>query len=256
MTSSPPPTAFPPHGRSPRRERRRGWFTLIELLVVIAVIAVLAGLLLPALLSARRSAMAASCLGQHRQLNLAHQMYVDENNGYTVHYERPYSGGNARRWLRLLIDANVLPQETLVARCPFNSMDIKTHQSNFAMNTRPESGNPAKDKTGKSLPRRPAKVTNASRLIYFSCVYAGTAERPPDNAYVLNNFTEFQRDKTVDQLFHGPANIFAFLDGHAATMDAVPFRAVIQEASNNFVNNLASLPAAYAAFGLDMDAKE
>jgi len=78
--------------------KARGAFTLIELLVVMAVIALLVGMLLPALGAARESGRAVVCASNLRQLVAAVDLYADAEAGFYPPGAAGIAENNLQRW--------------------------------------------------------------------------------------------------------------------------------------------------------------
>jgi prepilin-type N-terminal cleavage/methylation domain-containing protein/prepilin-type processing-associated H-X9-DG protein len=110
---------------------RRG-FTLIELLVVIAVIAILAGLLLPAIAKAREEARKTACRSGLRQIGISMAVYIN-NFGAGRYY--PYSTEGGVATLSLLYESPArLVSDPRIFVCP-STVDPECTQESLSQET-------------------------------------------------------------------------------------------------------------------------
>ena len=123
-----------------RRSKTGPAFTLIELLVVIAIIAILIGLLLPAVQKVREAAARASCQNNLKQIALACHNFHDAEG--TLPYNTQNEGGwdwnYQRNWRSWSFLARVLPyveQSPLKDRLNIrNTTDIEANGNTFLQN--------------------------------------------------------------------------------------------------------------------------
>ena len=94
---------FLQHGRPGRRYLG---FTLIELLIVIAIIAILAGLLLPALSKAKEQGQRIRCTANDKQILLGTHMYVGDNIDYMPYTSWSSGTYNVANWMYTRIATN------------------------------------------------------------------------------------------------------------------------------------------------------
>ena len=197
------------------------YFTLIELLVVIAIIAVLAGILMPALSSARARSRAVKCQSNLSQLALVYNGYADDSGGYLPCLDNLGGAGavnsrgetiDAKSWLNDIvkkylgkIKASENPVEML--RCPDEEslVEITTNYGlNYLIATRG---------VGRGIKRethlQPASTAMAVENFGHLCYYPGV-----DNPAKIHNTGSAYGKNRAAYFRHNDRAGVAYLDGH------------------------------------------
>lgn len=104
-----------------RRPMARHAFTLVELLTIIAIIAILAGILMPALVSAIGTARQTYCMSNMRQMGIAINAYAEDHNSY---FPGNIYNTDDRSWQAMLEKNGYIP--TLYRRNASNSAWVPT----------------------------------------------------------------------------------------------------------------------------------
>ncbi len=110
-------------------------FTLVETLIVLSIIGILAAILLPVLSSVRDTARTATCSSNLRQLNLAFEMYLSDNNRFYTYPGQATSIGANCEWPVLVEKYVRSPQ---IFECPANTVGL--YRSGCPAPQEPEEG--------------------------------------------------------------------------------------------------------------------
>ncbi len=150
-----------------KRPRSRA-FTLIELLVVISIIALLIGILLPALSSARDTARGVKCLSGLRQAGFASLAYADENKGRLPHgFLRDPSGTEISGWDTVLTGW-MSAQGTTFSSGVERSEIFQCPSAGVAMGTRHYSAQPFMMPDINLADANPMRQYNTARIVRSS----------------------------------------------------------------------------------------
>jgi prepilin-type N-terminal cleavage/methylation domain-containing protein/prepilin-type processing-associated H-X9-DG protein len=192
--------------------RSRRAFTLVELLVVIGVIAVLIGMLLPALARAQRQSKMVKCQSNLRQIGQALVMYAQKWNGWL--YPPDLTSGHPReqRWP---VHVFKPPQwNPPVMLCPADENPLEEH-SYILNNHLYERGIKMGTRTIRKLPTTGVAAVSRQAAINSSDVIVMGEKRTEFPDYYMANTNYYER---VEHYRHGinVGSNYLFMDWHVA----------------------------------------
>jgi len=185
------------------------WFSLIELLVVVAVIAILAGLLLPALSSSKVRAQTIKCQNNLSQISKLLASYTVSSGGlYPLACGSP-TWGEPEGWMNLITEEQSSKQ---CYRCP---TERTSHEFSYALNC-----HEILMKTGTRGSWRDAEfsksLTGPSKIIIVEeCNNSGFADTDSDMDNYSQNCASFAVGSGFSPLNHASCIPMLYVDGHS-----------------------------------------
>lgn len=199
---------------------RKG-FTLVELLVVISIIALLLGVLLPILASARRTSQSVVCMSQLRQVGQATQVYAQDHHQLLPRSTHSYLAHGGMPWgyaLSPYLDHGVYtgpgPQwDSLfngLYRCPADDRrEVWSYGKNvwFELSAG-ETGSIEGAATGPIYPRTSDVPRPTATILYAELASGSMAD------HIMAHTWYFGGSPEVDKNRHGSTSNNVFVDGH------------------------------------------
>jgi prepilin-type N-terminal cleavage/methylation domain-containing protein/prepilin-type processing-associated H-X9-DG protein len=205
---------------------KRSGFTLIELLVVIAIIAILIGLLLPAVQKVRAAAARVQCQNNLKQLAVAVHNYHDVNQRIPANGpQATFSMGGANwSWLALILP--YVEQQNLYQRMniPFSTLAVNNANGLLATPVKtfqcPADGTTNLPRTNTADIGGKVGQTNYKGVCGDNWAWGNFPFTPPggsSNGLDVGNGIFYRTDGKPGTTGHGPLPIVAIIDGTSNT---------------------------------------